>query len=134
MAASAGAKSLEMMVGGLVAAMEGVQRDVTEIRRDIKESDARAALSYEQSEHRAAASRSKMYAKTDELVDRLAETEAAVRTLTEDMTEVKAVTAEVTRWKLMGMGALGVTGIAFASMGSLLTYFWTDIWRALRGM
>ncbi|MBZ9982535.1 MULTISPECIES: DUF1515 family protein [unclassified Mesorhizobium] len=122
-----------MMVGGLVAAMEGVQRDVTEIRRDIKDSDARAALSYEQSEQRAAASRSKMYAKTDELVERLAETEGAVRSLSEDMTEVKAVTAEVTRWKLMGLGALGVTGMAAAALASLVTAYWADIWRVLRG-
>lgn len=121
------------MVGGLVAAMEGVQRDVTEIRRDIKDSDARAALSYEQSEQRAAASRSKMYAKTDELVERLAETEGAVRSLSEDMTEVKAVTAEVTRWKLMGLGALGVTGMAAAALASLVTAYWHDIWRVLRG-
>ncbi|TPL21023.1 DUF1515 domain-containing protein [Mesorhizobium sp. B2-4-9] len=131
--AVSGTKSLEMMVGGLVAAMEGVQRDVTEIRRDIKDSDARAALSYEQSEQRAAASRSKMYAKTDELVERLAETEGAVRSLSEDMTEVKAVTAEVTRWKLMGLGALGVTGMAAAALASLVTAYWADIWRVLRG-
>lgn len=133
MMAVSGTKSLEMMVGGLVAAMEGVQRDVTEIRRDIKDSDARAALSYEQSEQRAAASRSKMYAKTDELVERLAETEGAVRSLSEDMTEVKAVTAEVTRWKLMGLGALGVTGMAAAALASLVTAYWADIWRVLRG-
>lgn len=126
-------KSLEMMVGGLVAAMEGVQRDVTEIRRDIKDSDARAALSYEQSEQRAATARSKMYAKTDELVERLAGAEGAVKTLSEDMTEVKAVTAEVTRWKLMGMGALAVTGIAAAALASLVTAYWSDIWRTLRG-
>ncbi|ESX13498.1 hypothetical protein X768_04475 [Mesorhizobium sp. LSJC265A00] len=131
--ATSATKSLEMMVGGLVAAMEGVQRDVTEIRRDIKDSDARAALSYEQSEQRAAASRSKMYQKTDELVERLAETEGAVRSLSEDMTEVKAVTAEVTRWKLMGLGALGVTGMAAAALASLVTAYWSDIWRVMRG-
>lgn len=38
----------------------------------ITENDARAALSYEQSEQRAAASRAKMYHKADELVDRVA--------------------------------------------------------------
>jgi hypothetical protein len=126
-------KSLEIMVGGLIAAMEGVQRDVTEIRRDIKDSDARAALSYEQSEQRAATSRSKMYAKTDELVERVAATESAVKTLNADMASVKEVTAEVTRWKLMGMGALAVTGIAAAALASMVTAFWSDIWRALRG-
>jgi chromosome segregation ATPase len=127
-------KSLEMMIGGLVASMQNVQNDITEIRRDIKESDARAALSYEQSEQRAAASRSKIYTKTDELVARMATTESNVKSLTDDMADVKAVTAEVTRWKLMGMGALGITGVAFASLGSIVTYYWDDIWRALRGM
>jgi hypothetical protein len=125
--------SLEMMIGGLISSMESVQRDITEIRRDIKDSDQRAALSYEQSEHRAAESRAKMYKKTDDLVERVAATESAVKSLNEDMTSVKEVTAEVTRWKLMGMGALGVTGIAFASLGSLVTYYWHDIVRVFRG-
>ncbi|MER9912776.1 DUF1515 domain-containing protein [Mesorhizobium sp. M0050] len=122
-----------MMIGGLLEATQNMQRDITEIRRDIKESDSRAALSYEQSEHRAAASRSKIYAKTDELVDRVTATEAAVSKLNDDMASVKEVTAEVTRWKLMGLGALGVTGIAAGAIASAVTYFWTDIWRALRG-
>jgi hypothetical protein len=47
-----------------------------------------------------------MYKKTDDLVERVAATENAVKSLNEDMTSVKEVTAEVTRWKLMGMGAL----------------------------
>ncbi|RUU93361.1 DUF1515 domain-containing protein [Mesorhizobium sp. M7A.F.Ca.MR.176.00.0.0] len=126
-------KSLEMMIGGLLEATQNMQRDITEIRRDIKDSDSRAALSYEQSEQRAAASRSKMYAKTDELVDRVAATETAVSKLNDDMTGVKAVTAEVTRWKLMGLGALGVTGMAAAALASLVTAYWADIWRVLRG-
>ncbi|MES0207951.1 DUF1515 domain-containing protein [Mesorhizobium sp. M0028] len=126
-------QTIEMMIGGLLQATQDMQRDITEIRRDIKDSDARAALSYEQSEQRAAASRSKMYAKTDELAGRFAKTESAVEALSEDMVEVKAVTAEVTRWKLMGLGALGVTGMAAAAVASLITAYWADIWRVLRG-
>jgi hypothetical protein len=72
------AKSLEMMIGGLLEATQNMQRDITEIRRDIKDSDSRAALSYEQSEQTAATSRSKIYAKTDELVERVTATETAV--------------------------------------------------------
>ncbi|RWB85900.1 MAG: DUF1515 domain-containing protein [Mesorhizobium sp.] len=126
-------KSLELMIGGLLEATANMQRDITEIRRDIKESDARAALSYEQSEQRAATSRAKLHTRTDELVERMAQTESRVKALTDDVAEVRAVTDEVTRWKLMGMGALAVTGIAFASLGSIITYYWDDIWRALRG-
>ncbi len=74
-----------------------------------------------------------MYAKTEELGQRMAVTESAVKSLTEDMTEVKTVTAEVTRWKLMGLGALGVTGMAAAALASLVTAYWSDIWRVLRG-
>lgn len=126
-------KSLEMMIGGLLEATQSMQRDITEIRRDIKESDARASLSYEQSEQRAAQSRAKMYAKADEMSDRIAKTEVSVKSLTADMTEVKSVTAEVTRWKLMGLGALGVTGMAAAAVASFITAYWQDIWRILKG-
>lgn len=122
-----------MMIGGLLEATQNMQRDITEIRRDIKDSDSRAALSYEQSEQRAAASRAKMYQKTDDLIERVAATETAVSKLNDDMTSVKVVTAEVTRWKLMGLGALGVTGMAAAALASLITAYWSDIWRVLRG-
>ncbi|WP_337128209.1 DUF1515 family protein [Mesorhizobium sp. Cs1321R2N1] len=50
-----------------------------------------------------------------------------------NMTSVKEVTAEVTRWKLMGLGTLGVTGMAAAALASLVTAYWSDIWRVLRG-
>jgi len=85
---TSGTKSLEMMIGGLLQATQDMQRDITEIRRDIKDSDARAALSYKQSEQRAASSRAKMYQKTDELVERVTATESAVSKLNADMTSV----------------------------------------------
>ncbi|MBZ9857461.1 DUF1515 domain-containing protein [Mesorhizobium sp. CA13] len=122
-----------MMIGGLLQATLDMQRVLTEIRRDIKDSDARAALSYEQSEQRAASSRAKMYQKTDELVERVTATETAVSKLNADMTSVTEVTAQVTRWKLMGLGASGVTGMAAAALASLVTAYWADIWRVLRG-
>ncbi|MGX5830196.1 DUF1515 family protein [Mesorhizobium sp. 43Arga] len=60
-------------------------------------------------------------------------TETALSKLNADTTSVKEVTAEGTRWKLMGLGALGVTGMAAAALASLVTAYWADIWRALRG-
>lgn len=127
-------KSLEMMIGGLLEASQNTQREIASLRHDLKESEARQALSYEQSETRAAASRAKMHEKTDQLTAKMGATENEVKALKEDMAEVKLVTAEVTRWKLMGLGALGVTGIAFASLGSVVTYYFHDIVRALRGV
>lgn len=125
--------SLEIMIGGLLEAVKSLQSDVTEIRRDIKDSDSRAALSYEQSEHRAAESRAKMYQKTDELTEKFSATESVVKALTNDMVEVRKVTDDVVRWKLMGLGGLGVTGFAAASVASFLTAYWHDILRLMRG-
>lgn len=121
------------MIGGLLEAAQNMQRDITEIRRDIKDSDSRAALSYEQSEQRAAASRAKIYQKTDDLDQRFAKTEHQVETLAKDMRTVKSVTAEVTRWKLMGMGALAVTGIAAGAIASALTYYGSALFHYIRG-
>lgn len=126
-------QSLEMMIGGLLEAAQNMQRDITEIRRDIKDSDSRAALSYEQSEQRAAASRAKIYQKTDDLDQRFAKTEHKVEVLAKDMKTVKEVTSDVTRWKLMGMGALGVTGIAAGFLASTITYYWASITHYIRG-
>ncbi|MER8653095.1 hypothetical protein [Mesorhizobium sp. M0586] len=42
------------------------------------------------------------------------------------MTGVKAATAEVTRWKLMGLGAFG----AAAALASLVTPYWSYLARA----
>lgn len=121
------------MIGGLLEASQNTQREIASLRHDLKESEARQALSYEQSESRAAASRATMHTKQDALGERLNTLEAEVKPLKADMADVKAVTAEVTRWKLMGLGALGVTGIAFASLGSLVTYYIHDILRVLKG-
>lgn len=60
-------------------------------------------------------------------------TGSAVSKLNADMTGVKEVTADVTRWKLMGLGALGVTGMGAAALASLVIAYWHDIWRMMRG-
>ncbi|WP_245279207.1 DUF1515 family protein [Mesorhizobium loti] len=59
--------------------------------------------------------------------------ESAVSKLNADMTSVKEVTTEVSRWKLMGLGALGITGMAAAALAPLVTAHWHDIWRVIRG-
>lgn len=126
-------KSLELMIGGLLEGQQNTQRELASLRHELKESEARQALGYEQSETRAAASRASMHAKQDALVERMSATESEVKALKGDMAGVKSVTDEVTRWKMMGLGALGITGIAFAALGALVTTYWHDILRVFRG-
>ena len=58
-----------------------------------------------------------VHSRMDQLVDRVGHLEASVTTIGEDVSEMKPVTDDVKRWKLMGIGALGVTGIAAMALG-----------------
>lgn len=53
----------------------------------------------------------------EQLIDRVGEIEASVSAIGGDVAEMKPVTDDVRRWKLMGIGALGVTGIAAMALG-----------------
>jgi len=68
-------------------------------------------------EDKAATSRSKVHERMDQLVDRVGDVEVSVSSIGADVAEMKPVTDDVKRWKLMGIGALGVTGIAAMALG-----------------
>ncbi|WP_457584622.1 DUF1515 family protein [Ensifer canadensis] len=53
----------------------------------------------------------------DELVGRVGHLETSTATIVSDVAEMKPVTDDVKRWMLMGIGALGVTGIAAMALG-----------------
>lgn len=40
--------------------------------------------------------------------------------------DIKPVTDDVRRWRLMGMGALAIVGIGGASVGSALVWVWNE--------
>lgn len=104
--------------------------EVSSLRRDIQESDQRTADSNRRAdEHRAVVHR-----RVDELVAEMGGLKTDMVTVKRDLSDAKAVTEEVKRWKLMGLGALGVTGIAAGAIGSAVTYFWSDLLRLFRGM
>src|SRR5438105_3825601 len=56
-------------------------------------------------------SRAMMHRRLDETVDRVEKFERSVSSVQDDVTEMKPVAEDVRRWKLMGVGALGVIGI-----------------------
>ena len=103
--------------------------EVSSLRRDLQEAERNAVGSA----LRADQHRKVLHRRMDEIVNRTGTLEGDVRIINRTVMEVKQVTDEVTRWKIAGMGALGVTGIAAGAIASLLTAYWHDMLRALRG-
>lgn len=93
-------------LGELTAGMRALQDSM----RRIEEGAVRA-------EDKAATSRAAVHQRMDQLVDRVGDLEASVSTIDANVAEMKPVTDDVRRWKLMGVGALGVTGIAAMALG-----------------
>lgn len=69
------------------------------------------------SEEKADVSRASVHRRMDEMVDRVSKVETTIVTVQEDISEMRPVTDDVKRWKLMGLGALGVVGIGGMAMG-----------------
>lgn len=116
-------------VGELNGTVRALSDQVVGLRRDMQESETLSA-----------SSRANVHRRLDEVVDRLAPLESGLKAAIEDVSDVrsdvadvKTVTDEVTRWRLMGIGALGVTGIAAAALASVVTAYWGKIVRALTG-
>lgn len=98
--------SVHRQLGELVAGMRGLQESI----RRIEDGALRA-------EDKATSSRAVVHQRMDQLVDRVGDLEVTVSTLGGDVSEMKPVTDDVKRWKLMGIGALGITGIAAMALG-----------------
>lgn len=98
--------SVHRQLGELVAGMRSLQDSI----RRLEEGAVR-------SEDKAASSRATVHQRMDQIVDRVGDVEASVTSIGADVAEMKPVTDDVKRWKLMGIGALGVTGIAAMALG-----------------
>lgn len=98
--------AVHRQLGELVAGMRSLQESI----RRLEEGSMRA-------EDKAATSRAAVHQRMDQLVDRVGDLEASVSTIDANVAEMKPVTDDVKRWKLMGIGALGVTGIAAMALG-----------------
>ncbi|MGE6786347.1 DUF1515 family protein [Ensifer adhaerens] len=93
-------------LGELVAGMRGLQESIHRI-----EDGARRA------EDKSAASQASVHRRMDQLSERVNELEASTSAIGTEISDMKPVTDDVRRWKLMGIGALGVTGIAAMALG-----------------
>ncbi|WVT75222.1 DUF1515 family protein [Sinorhizobium chiapasense] len=98
--------AVHRQLGELVAGMRGLQESI----RRIEEGAQRA-------EDKTATRHANVHLRMEQLADRVGELEASVLAIGTDVGEMKPVTDDVRRWKLMGIGALGVTGIAAMALG-----------------
>ena len=72
---------------------------------------------FRRSENRSEAGRASTSRRMDELVERVGTLEGSLAAVKDDIAAMKPVTEDVRKWKLMGMGALGVIGIGGAALG-----------------
>ncbi len=98
--------AVHRQLGELVAGMHGLQESL----RRVEEQSRR-------SEDKATESRAGMHRRMDEMVNRVGQVETSVSSLKDDVSDMKPVTDDVRRWKLMGIGALGMIGIGGIALG-----------------
>jgi hypothetical protein len=103
-----------MMLGRLLA-------EVANLREDFRRSEDKSDLS-----------RSAVHRRMDDLVSQVGELKTDVATATEDIKEMKPITQDVQKWKLMGLGALGVVGLGGAALGVTLAGFFDQLLKFLR--
>ncbi|HBF31874.1 DUF1515 family protein [Rhizobium sp.] len=98
--------SVHRQLGELVAGLRGLKDDIQEIR------DAQL-----RSEDKSTQSRAVVHRRMDEMVSRVGALEQHITNVQADVADMKPVTNDVKRWKLMGIGALGMIGIGGIALG-----------------
>lgn len=98
--------AVHRQLGELIAGMRSIQEDNCRLEEMMRRSDDKSDES-----------RSRVHRRMDEMVDRVGKVETSMVTVQEDISEMKPVTDDVKRWKLMGLGALGMIGIAGMALG-----------------
>lgn len=98
--------AVHRQLGELVSSVRGIQDDMREMKAALQRSDDKSAES-----------RSVMHKRLDEAVGRIASVESSVASVNKDVADMKPVTDDVRRWRLMGIGALSMIGIGGVALG-----------------
>ncbi|OLP44170.1 DUF1515 family protein [Rhizobium oryziradicis] len=93
-------------LGELVAGLRGLKDDIQEIRDAQLRADDRSTQS-----------RAVVHRRMDELVSNVGTLERHITSIQADVADMKPVTNDVKRWKLIGIGALGMIGIGGIALG-----------------
>lgn len=108
-------------LGQLLEAVKNLESEIYSIRSDMLRSERKSDESW-----------ATMHKRVDALVDRVAGVEATVEKTKTDVRDMKPVTDDVKKWKLMGMGALGVVGVGGVALGVTLAGFFDQLVRLIR--
>jgi glucose-6-phosphate isomerase len=93
-------------IGGLTAEVQG-------LRRDMEASERRAFAENREADEK----RAVVHRRMDEIANEVGEIKTDIAAITSQVADSKIVTDEVRKWKLMGLGALGVVGIGGTALG-----------------
>jgi hypothetical protein len=98
--------NVHRQLGELVAGLRGLKDDIQEIRDAQLRADDRSTQS-----------RAVVHRRMDELVSNVRTLEGHITNVQADVADMKPVTNDVKRWKLIGIGALGMIGIGGIALG-----------------
>ncbi len=113
--------AVHQTLGALLEAVKNLGGEIHSIREDMRRSEVKSDTS-----------RATMHKRVDDLVDRVAGVESLVDRTQTDIKDMKPVTEDVKKWKLMGMGALGVVGVGGVALGVTLAGFFDQLVRFVR--
>jgi len=109
-------------LGVVLGKLEFLIKEVRDIRDDMTYSEGKSDTS-----------RASIHKRLDEVVNRTGSLEGKMISVESTLAEVRETTDQVERWRLMGLGALGITGIAAGSLGAVVTAYWDSIVKVFRG-
>jgi hypothetical protein len=98
--------NVHRQLGELVAGLRGLKEDIQEIRDAQLRADDKSTQS-----------RAVVHRRMDEMVSQVGTLERHITSVQADVADMKPVTNEVKRWKLIGLGALGMIGIGGIALG-----------------
>lgn len=111
-------------------ALGKLNAEVTSLRRDIQQSESRAA----EGERRADSHRAAIHLRVDELTAEAGEIKEDVskiignmETVKSDLASTKEIADEVRAWKQRGIGALAVVGIGASALTYAATQYYQQI-------
>lgn len=100
---------INQTLGALMEDMKHLTSEVHSIRADLL-----------RSQDKSDDSRAEMHRRMDDIVETVGEVKTDVAKAKDDIATMKPVTEDVRKWKLMGIGALGVVGLGGAALGVTL--------------